>query len=60
SSVVRNVAWVILFISLISFGLIARTGYLGGLIRHTEVDPSNINTIQGGEEEEGEYERKDD
>jgi hypothetical protein len=28
---------VILFLSLISFGLVARTGYLGGQIRHTEI-----------------------
>lgn len=60
SSLVRNVAWVTLFISLISFGLIARTGYLGGLIRHTEVNPSNITTIQDGEVEEGENEDEDD
>ncbi|HXA02879.1 MAG TPA: hypothetical protein VNW99_12870 [Cytophagaceae bacterium] len=32
----RTVALVTLFISLISFGLVARTGYLGGQIRHTE------------------------
>lgn len=33
----RTVAFIILFISLISFGLVARTGYLGGQIRHTEI-----------------------
>ena len=33
----RTLAFVILFISLISFGIVARTGYLGGQIRHTEV-----------------------
>ena len=46
-------AIVILFISLISFGLIARTGYLGGQIRHTEIN--NLNTAtqgQGGESED--------
>ena len=37
SPLTRTVAFVILFISLISFGLVARTGYLGGQIRHTEV-----------------------
>jgi uncharacterized membrane protein len=37
----RTVAVVVLFISLISFGLTARTGYLGGQIRHTEIN-SNI------------------
>lgn len=33
----RTTAFIILFISLISFGLVARTGYLGGQIRHTEI-----------------------
>lgn len=37
SSLTRITAFVILFISLISFGLVARTGYLGGQIRHTEI-----------------------
>jgi uncharacterized membrane protein len=32
-----TVAFIILFISIISFGLVARTGYLGGQIRHTEI-----------------------
>lgn len=36
----RTVAFIILFISLISFGLVARTGYLGGQIRHTEIASS--------------------
>ena len=38
SSFTRGLAWVTLFISLISFGIIMRTGYLGGLIRHTEIN----------------------
>lgn len=33
----RAVAVVVLFISLVSFGLVARTGYLGGQIRHTKL-----------------------
>ncbi len=33
----RTTAFVILLISIISFGLVARTGYLGGQIRHTEL-----------------------
>lgn len=37
SPLIRTTALVILFISLISFGLVARTGYLGGQIRHTEI-----------------------
>ncbi len=37
SGIVRNTAFVILAIAAISFGLVARTGYLGGQIRHTEL-----------------------
>lgn len=37
-------AIVILFISLISFSLVARTGYLGGQIRHTEINSANTTT----------------
>lgn len=33
----RTTAMVVLFLSLVSFGLIAKTGQLGGQIRHTEV-----------------------
>lgn len=36
-SLARPINWFILFISLVCFGLVARTGYLGGLIRHTEI-----------------------
>lgn len=36
SSLARPFAIITLFISLLSFGLIVRTGYLGGKIRHTE------------------------
>jgi uncharacterized membrane protein len=37
SSLTGTAASVILVVSLISFGLVARTGYLGGQIRHTEI-----------------------
>jgi uncharacterized membrane protein len=37
SAPTKTLAFVILFISVISFGLVARTGYLGGQIRHTEL-----------------------
>lgn len=37
SSLTIAVAIIILFMALISFGLVARTGYLGGQIRHTEI-----------------------
>ena len=42
SSASRKVALFILFVSLISFGLVARTGYLGGQIRHTELNATSI------------------
>jgi uncharacterized membrane protein len=48
----RVIAIFILLVSLISFGFAARTGYLGGQIRHTEVTPSATAPIQGGENEE--------
>jgi uncharacterized membrane protein len=41
SPLTRATAIVILFISLISFVLVARTGYLGGQIRHTEINAAN-------------------
>lgn len=37
SPLTRAITFIVLFISLISFGLVARTGYLGGQIRHTEI-----------------------
>jgi uncharacterized membrane protein len=40
SSFAKTASIAILFISLISFGLVARTGYLGGKIRHTEINNS--------------------
>lgn len=54
SPLTRIVAIVTLFISLISFGLIARTGYIGGQIRHTEINSSISNPIQSGEQEHDE------
>jgi len=59
STITQAAAIVVLFISLISFGLVARTGYLGGLIRHTEI--SNAATsIQGQSEESEENEESED
>ena len=41
----RTLAFVVLFIALFSFALVARTGYLGGQIRHTEINTnSQLNT----------------
>ena len=51
SSLTKTVALVVLFISLISFGLVARTGYLGGQIRHTEINSSNNSPVQSDEQE---------
>lgn len=33
-----TMAWIILVLSVLSFGIVARTGYLGGQIRHTEIN----------------------
>ncbi len=55
SPATRTLAFVILFVSLVSFGLVARTGYLGGQIRHSEI--SNVpaapvdNTESEGDDE---------
>jgi len=37
SSFANKISMVILFLALVGFGLVTRTGYLGGKIRHTEV-----------------------
>jgi len=50
SALTPRVAIVTLFISLISFGLVAWTGYLGGKIIHTEINNSaSITQGQGTE-----------
>lgn len=54
-SLVKSTAITILFVSLISFALVARTGYLGGQIRHTEI--ANNTFQNNGFSQEGE---KDD
>jgi len=53
STFAKPVTTITLFLALISFGLVARTGYLGGQIRHTEIASGSAQTIseQGGEEE---------
>ena len=45
----KTTAMIALFISLVSFGLVARTGYLGGQIRHTEIVNGNAQNNGGGE-----------
>lgn len=52
-----TIAIAILFLSFISFGLVARTGYLGGQIRHTEISK---NVAVGGETEGNEEEHEED
>lgn len=45
SLLANTVALIVMAVSLISFGLVARTGYLGGQIRHTEI--STDSPVQG-------------
>jgi len=45
----NTIAWVILFISIISFALVAWTGYMGGQIRHTEINSNTTITRTGAE-----------
>jgi len=42
SALTRTVAFIILFISFLSFVIVARTGYLGGQIRHSEITNGTI------------------
>ncbi len=51
SPLTRTTAFLILFISLITFGLVARTGYLGGQIRHTEINSTNNSNPTQSEKE---------
>lgn len=46
----KTTAFVILLISLVSFALVARTGYLGGQIRHTEIVDSATTTLLNSSE----------
>lgn len=53
SPLTRIVSIVILLIALVSFGLVSRTGYLGGKIRHTELNNGATNSailVNGGKE----------
>jgi len=43
SSYEKAVSTLILLIALVSFAIVARTGYLGGQIRHTEISSVNAN-----------------
>lgn len=46
SSMTRLIAFLTLAASLVGFGLIARTGYLGGQIRHTEIGSTTSSPAQ--------------
>ena len=48
----RAIAMTTLVIALISFVLVARTGYIGGLIRHTEIYNTIENPVEGNTEDE--------
>jgi uncharacterized membrane protein len=52
TSLVKAIAMFTLIVSLISFGLVARTGYLGGQIRHTEIGTGIIQNTGGAEGDE--------
>ncbi|MEO8147794.1 MAG: hypothetical protein ABI723_09170 [Bacteroidia bacterium] len=48
-----------LIIGLLSFGLMARAGYLGGQIRHTEISQSTLQNNQQGPNKTGKEEDND-
>ncbi len=52
SSSARPLAIGILLISLVSLGLVARTGYLGGQIRHTEINANPATDSPGSHSED--------
>ena len=52
ASLIKPVSIITMVIALISFGLVARTGYLGGQIRHTEISTGVVQTNAGGEQGE--------
>jgi uncharacterized membrane protein len=52
SSMARSFSFAVLFFSLVSFGLVARTGYLGGQIRHTEIGTAAAIQNSGSEQSE--------
>ncbi|MEO8236050.1 MAG: DUF2231 domain-containing protein [Flavobacterium sp.] len=55
NSLVKSATTVTLFLAVISFALVARTGYLGGQIRHTEISSNTAqNTIEQGGNQDGE------
>ena len=49
---IRTFAIFTLVASLISFVIVLRTGYLGGKIRHTELNSYNLNTIDADDDKD--------
>jgi len=49
TSLIKTVSIAVLLLSLISFGLVARTGYLRGQIRHTEIGNVAVQSNAGVE-----------
>lgn len=47
-------AYLMLIVSLISFGLVAQTGYLGGQIRHTELSSTYVSPLLNSEPDKDE------
>jgi uncharacterized membrane protein len=48
-ALIKRLSVAVLISSLVSFGLVARTGYLGGQIRHTEITNGAIQSNGGAE-----------
>lgn len=48
TSLIRTTSILVLVLSLMSFGLAARTGYLGGQIRHSEISAGTAQNNGGG------------
>lgn len=49
SSLTNSVALVTCIIALVAFGLVARTGYLGGQIRHTEISTNPVEEAEAND-----------
>jgi len=60
SALTKTAATAILVVSLISFGLVSWTGYLGGQIRHTEIGNTAVTGNNGGIEKNEKAEKDDD
>lgn len=52
SSWSKKIALVTLLLSFLTFGLVARTGYLGGQIRHTEIVNGTTIPLENSEDED--------